>query len=341
MTVVDLDRFRVRRQIGLDAAPSEVVAHPSKPRGFVLAPRAGMVFEIDAATLAVSRRARLGEEAVAMRLAPSGAALWVLCRQPAALIEVPLDSFRPGRRVRLPEPPDGFDLAAAGGRAAVASRQNGSITLVSLERATVERTFDAGAEPSILRFQPDGRQLIAGSAPQRSVTIFDVASARAMVRLPLAIAPRHFCFDRVPGGQEGGQLFITGEGADAVAIVFPYNTEVDQTVLAGRAPGVMAATERFLLVANPESNGITVLDVDSRGLVAVVQVGQDPQSIVITPDQQYALVLNARSGDLAVIRIFSLAVTPTGSQRRYKSAPLFTMIPVGERPVAAAVVTLS
>jgi len=91
----------------------------------------------------------------------------------------------------------------------------------------------------------------------------------------------------------------------------------------------------YLLVANPESSRITVFDVDMRKLVAVVQVGRRPGSILITPDNQYILVLNEQSGDLAVIRIFSLA-----ARYRYKPAPLFTMIPVGEKPVGAAVVAL-
>jgi YVTN family beta-propeller protein len=338
--VVDLDRFVVRKQIPLDAAPSAVVAHPAGGRAFVLAAQAGTVYEIDAASLSVTRRARAGNEAVEMRLSPRHDALWVLYRDPAALVEIPLDSMRPGRRIRLRATPDGFDLGN-GGLAAVASRQDRTIVLASLARGAVERTIAAGAEPSILRFQSDGRQLIAGSAPERSVIIFDVSTGRTVVRLPVPVAPRHFCFDRMKTGEEGGQLFVTGDGMDAVVIVFPYSSEVDQTVLAGRAPGVMAATDRYLLVANPESNGITVLDLDSRKLVAVVQVGQQPRGILLTPDQQYALVLNERSGDLAVIRVFSLAFTPTGSQRRYKSAPLFTLLPVGDRPVSAAVVAWS
>ena len=69
--------------------------------------------------------------------------------------------------------------------------------------------------------------------------------------------------------------------------------------------------------------------------MAGVQVGRRPGSILITPDNQYILVLNEQSGDLAVIRIFSLA-----ARYRYKPAPLFTMIPVGEKPVGAAVVAL-
>jgi YVTN family beta-propeller protein len=129
---------------------------------------------------------------------------------------------------------------------------------------------------------------------------------------------------------------------DAVAIVYPYQTEVAETILAGHAPSAMATTGpeagSYLLVANPTSNSVTVLNIDDRRLVSVVEVGQEPREILITPDNQYALVLNEKSGDLAVVRLYSL----DNPQRahRYKSAALFTLVPVGAKPVSAAVVKL-
>jgi DNA-binding beta-propeller fold protein YncE len=332
VAVVDLSSFRVRKQIHLDAAPTVVLRHPQRPMVFVLAPQAGTVYEIDAVSLAVGRTARGGSQAVDMQVSPRGDALWVLYRDPAALVEVPLGTLRPTRRIRLSAPPDGFDLSRDN-QAAIASRQDRSIVIASLTSAAIERTIAAGAEPSIVRFQADSKQLIGGSRPERSVTIFDVSSGKTVVRLPLPLEPRHFCFT-----PDGGQLFISGDGMDAVVIVYPYQTEVEETILAGHAPGVMAITDTspsYLLVANPESS-VMVFDVDTRRKVALVQVGRQPGSILVTPDNQYALVLNEESGDMAVIRIFSLA-----ARYRYKPAPLFTMIPVGEKPVSAAVVALS
>jgi YVTN family beta-propeller protein len=340
IAAVDLDRFRVRTQIPLESAPSAIIARPDavRPRAFALAPAAGAVYEIDAASLSVRRRARVGSQAVALRFSPAGDALWALCRDPSALVQIALDRLRPARRIPLPAPPDSFEVSIDG-RAAVASLQARSISIVSLARGVVERVIAAGVEPSLLRFQPDGRQLIAGSAPERSLTIFDVPTGKTIVRLPLPIAPRHFCFDVVDGA-EGGQLFVTGEGMDAVVVAFPYTTEIDRTVLAGHAPGPMAVTDTspsYLLISNPGSNTVTVLDVDSRKLVAVVGVGQGPGQIVITPDQpqQYALVLDEMSGDMAVIRLVTFAEHWV---HHYKSASLFMLIPVGEEPVAAAVV---
>ena len=336
IAIVDLKNFRRVPAIPLDAAPSLVRAHPSRPKGFALTPATGTVYEIDAASFSLSRRVRVADEAVSMKLDPAGTALWLLARKPAALIEIPLDSLRPSRHIRLAAPPDDFDLSTDG-RAAVVSRQSRSLTVVSLEHGAVERTVTAAMEPTSVCFQSDGKQIVAASGPDRSITIFGVSLGKAIVRLPLPFEPRRFCFT-----SDGGQLFLTGEGMDAVAIVYPYQTEVAETILAGRAPDAMATTGpdagSYLLVTNPETNSVTVINIDDRRLVSVVGVGQEPREILITPDNQYALVLNEKSGDLAVIRLYSL----DNPQRthRYKSAALFTLVPVGAKPVSAAVVKL-
>ena len=346
VAVVDLTKFRVRSQIPLDAAPSLVLPHSTAGKVFVLAAEAGTVYEIDAGSLAVARRAHAGNRAADMQVSPSGDSLWVLYRDPPSLVEVPFLSLQPRRPIRLPFQPDAFDMARApqtGSEpgallAGVASRKDSALVLVSLSAGAILNQTAAGVEPSLLRFRSDGRQLIAGSESARSLDIFEVPSLKPVVRLPLPMAPRHFCFKR-----DRGQLFVSGEGVDGVAIFYPFRTEVAETMLAGRAPSAMQTTETppLLMVANPETGSVTVLDFDNLGkkLVAVVQVGQDPCDIQITPDQQYALVLNAKSGDMAVIRI--LALVDDSPSRRYKPTPLFTLIPVGERPVSAAVVPFS
>ncbi len=68
-----------------------------------------------------------------------------------------------------------------------------------------------------------------------------------------------------------------------------------------------------------------MIDIDSRRVFARIPVGQDPQDVVITPDNQYALVLNRKSGDIAVIRVPSIGAWGT---KKYKTASLcLRMIP--------------
>jgi len=344
VAAVDLEEFRVRRQIALEAAPSLVLSHPhGRPRAYVLAPNAGTVYEIDSGALKVSRRAKAGNQAISMQMAASGDALWVLYRDPAALVELPLDSLRPRIRIALRSAPDSLALTGGGAEApyaAIGSRQDCAITLVSL-RGAGQRSIAAGAEPSLVAFRKDGKLVLAGSRPGRNLSIFDVATGRTVVRLPLPLGPRYF------QSNPDGWLFITGDGMDAVAIVFPFSTEVWQTVLAGHAPGAMAVAQgstEYLLVANPDSDSITVLDLAVPKLIGVIGVGQSPCQILLTggkrPYEQFVLVLNQKSGDMAVVRMLALSEPQLSSKPRLKSVSLLTMIPVGEGPVSADVVAL-
>jgi DNA-binding beta-propeller fold protein YncE len=340
IAVVDLTKFRVRQTIPLDAAPAAVVSHPAKPLAYVLAPDTGTIYEIDAATMAVSRRARAGNTAIGMQVGPRNDALWVLYRDPALLVELPFHSFKPRRRIWLPAAPDDFDLSTDSNgdmRAAIALSRTRTIAIVSLERAAIERMVEAGAAAPFVRFRGDGKLLLAANGPDRSVTFFDVATGKAVVRLPLPFEPRHYAVTA-----DHGQIFLSGEGMDGVTIVFPYSTEVWQTILAGRAPAAMAAVPStpptFLLVANPATDNVTILDLATQNLSAIVNVGKEPGEIIITPDNRWALVLNQASGDMAVIRLDRRSRPSAEHVMRYKSAPLFTMIPVGEGPVAGAVI---
>src|SRR5204862_7763971 len=117
-----------------------------------------------------------------------------------------------------------------------------------------------------------------------------------------------------------------------VVIVYPYHTpEVAETVLAGHAPQAMAASGSFLFVASPLTGAVSILRIDTRQVIGVVSVGSDPGFVAVTRDDQYALVLNRKSGDVAVLRVG--AITPN----RLKKAALLTVIPVGSRPVSADV----
>jgi DNA-binding beta-propeller fold protein YncE len=101
----------------------------------------------------------------------------------------------------------------------------------------------------------------------------------------------------------------------------------------------MACSENpdYLFVGSASGTDVCVLNIDNRRMVGIVDVTQQPTFIAITPDNQYALVLDEQSGNVAVIHI--AAIRSTGIAGRYKSgASLFTMLPVGAKPVHAVVV---
>jgi DNA-binding beta-propeller fold protein YncE len=327
---VDLTGFAVARTFPLNASPTEVIADPTRPAVYALTPETGRIHQIRTDSLALGSSASVGGRSTSMRLTARGEVLWVLQRDTRRLVRVAPGSMRVEMNISLPAAPGDFDLSRDGNRAVVSFPDDGSIGFLDLNARKLTAQVPAGPA-SAVRFRSDGRVAIATQPENRQIWLYDGATGRLIVKLPVGLQPDHLCFSA-----DGGQLFVTGRGMDAVVIVYPYNTPlVAETILAGRAPGPMAVSAKppYLLVTNPKSGEVTILSIVTRKLVAKAAVGSQPGFVAVTPDDQYALVLNHQSGDMAVLRL--AAIQPN----RSKTAPLFTMIPVGSQPVCAAIGT--
>jgi DNA-binding beta-propeller fold protein YncE len=324
IAAVDLEALAVARHIPLNGSPSAVISTVKHPSVYALTPANGTVHEIDVDRLSFTRRVTVASSAIAIQAAPSDGALYVLAREPQSLIRIALDTLQMEWRLSLPRDPVDFALATDGKTAAV-SFTNG-VRLVDLASRKVLPPAGEGDFGSV-RFLADSRTLIAADRGERRLSMYDVPTGRLITHLALAVRPDNLC-----SNADGGQLFVTGDGMDAVVVVYPYHTpEIAETVLAGHAPGPMAASLAYLFVASPRSGDVNILEINSRKVAAVASVGADPGFIAITPDDQYALVLNRKSGDVAVLRVGAI------TKNRDRRASLLTVIPVGSRPVSAAV----
>jgi DNA-binding beta-propeller fold protein YncE len=334
VAAVDLQALAVARHIPLDSAPVQVLALDTRPFVYALTPDNGSIQEIRADRLTFARKLAVGSKAMAMLVAPGEHAMYVLAKDPKALVRVSLDRFAVDWKLPLSEDPHDFAISPDGETAAVSAGE--SVRLVNLATRSVGAPLGRPADIGAVRFLSDSKRLIAANRSERLLSIYDVDSNKLIVHLPIAVRPDNLCFNlsTEPGNTDGGQLFVTGEGLDGVVIVYPYHTpDVDKTVLAGHAPAAMAASVDFLFVASPQSGDVSILNIATQKVIGVLPVGNDPGCIAVTPGDQYALVLNRKSGDVAVLRVGLIA------PNRYKerAAKLLTVIPVGSKPVSAAI----
>lgn len=330
IAVIDLLSFSLRQSISLSCQPSLLIAHPdpAKPVAFA-GGKAGdgtaVLEQVDLKLKKTVARATAGMGDLVVRKDHRGF-IWTTASD-ARLRAWSTANLRPMTQVSLAARAIDFDIAP-NKPLACACLEGGLAQFVDLAAGKAFEPLKLGAEATAVHFRWDAQIAMVALRNESLLSVIDSASRRVMTELPLALRPDHFCFT-----SDGGQLFITGEGRDAIVIVYPYQTEVAQTALSGRKPGQMAcsATPSYLFVSNPAAGSLSVFDTDTQKVVAVTGVGVQPGPIVVTPDQQYALVLNQGSGDVGVIRISSI------KQGRTRKAPLFTMIPVGGTPVAALV----
>lgn len=329
VAAVDLAALAVVKHISLAASPARLIGIGQRKAVYALTPENGTIHEIASSALERRRWTAACRSAVDMHsINPDS--IWILGRDPWELIEVTLDKLEPRRRIPMPHPVSDFDLSLEGDQAVVAFTGQDRVGLVELSAGRIRMT-GIGAAVRRVRFRKDGRQWIAAHLEDKLLTIADAASGQIVVRLPLAMVPEQLCFK-----DDGGELYVTGSGSDAMAIVFPYSTEVAETILAGHNPGAMAylaktkESNAVLFVTNPKSRQLTVFNIEDRKVAAVVQVGSEPSQVVITPDNTFALVLNRESGDMAIL-------ARSVARKRAFPATLLTVVPVGSRPVDAVV----
>jgi YVTN family beta-propeller protein len=322
VAAIDLTALAVIRHIPLGANPTQVALHPAGAV-YAITPSNASIHEIGADKLSVGRRASLPSPATRIEVAPRGDAIWAMCPESRQMLRLRPDTLAVEARVALPGTPVDFAISPGeGATLAVSLGQSG----LALARDGAIRVLATGGELGQLMFRKDGRHVLASNIGGSEMAIFDAHQMRLAVRLPLNIRPSHMCMKA-----DGGQLFLTGEGADAVVTVYPYWTEVGNYMLAGQAPGALAVAGDVLFVANPRSGDVSIINLASQRLMGQAPVGRGPCHIAVTPDHQFACVLSRESGDMALLHI------PTLTTRRNKKATLLTMIPVGSAPVSAVV----
>lgn len=332
--VIDLSRFRVLDPVPLRGKPTAIITDRPSRRSYVLTPDTGSVHVLDR-SLTVVRSRKLADEVSEIRVTPDGSRLAAISGKTQEWIEADANSLQVIRRHKLPGKPTSLDLAP-GPYAAVSIGERGLIQLFELSTGRQWQTELPGRIGAV-RFRADSERLLVGNLQEPGLTALTVPDLELVAELPLAMQPENLCFNA-----DAGQLFVSGNGMDAVAIVFPYSPlEVDQTVLAGRDPGVMACSETpaLLFVGSNSGSDVCVLNIDTRKVVGAVDVGERPTHIAITPGNQYALILARDAGTVAIVRIPKIRLDPSIVLKVEKpSAALFTILPVGNQPVQSAVV---
>jgi DNA-binding beta-propeller fold protein YncE len=324
IAVADLASFRRVAAIPLPFAPDQLFQ--SRGGVFAICRDGRAMLEIDVEKFRVAGGIGLSGKPVAARAINSSGAI-VLTSEPDALLRVDLANRRIVARLPLPGTP--ADLDVNGSLAAITLPPKNAVLRVALPTLKPAAATDVGVPCDAIRFRRDGKTILAAAAAAREIVTIDAQSGRLLARLPLSVSPSRFCLN--PGG---GEMFVAGKGEDAIAIVSSFQNEVEQTVLAGRTPYGMAVSERrnLLFVTNPETGDLTILDIQTRGVSALVHVGETPGDVLLTPDGEYALVLDQHSGNVSVVRITTVL------DRKVKTKPLFTVFPTAADARSAIIV---
>ena len=123
---------------------------------------------------------------------------------------------------------------------------------------------------------------------------------------------------------DGGEIFCANFGSDSVSEIETGTNEVGGTYTIGSKPvyGVVSADNGTLWVSDFGGDSINLWSIDDGKLAGSVRTGHAPDALAFSADEHLLLAVDARSGDVSVVR----TANKTGE------ATLFTILPAGVSP---------
>ncbi|HYV30065.1 MAG TPA: beta-propeller fold lactonase family protein, partial [Candidatus Binatia bacterium] len=143
--------------------------------------------------------------------------------------------------------------------------------------------------PSLLGSHALPPYLHNGAAESLAAVVADVNHRTDGGRLP----------DRLSNAADQAKVVAFVESVDVATAPVLEVTDRPTT----SSPIAINGTDRLIWVVNPADDSVSVIRPDNNTRLAKITVGDEPQSVALTPDNQYAYVANAANGTVTVIKI--------------------------------------
>jgi YVTN family beta-propeller protein len=349
VTVLDVVNVRVDRELVVGQKPVAVAASPTTNEVYVVnsgaADGQGSVSVINAENNTVAGVINVHRQPVSIEIDSTGSLAYVANSGSNTISVLDLKARREIAVIGAGEEPAAARLSPDNKTLVVANRRGNSVSLIDLATRRVRAIFTGCPGASDAVILPDsskafvpcsaGHQIMAialahadvrpaqspglksetrATHPDRLEALLDVGQAP----MQLALKP------------DGGEVFSLNSLSDSISEIITNTDDVNQSTIIGDNPtrGLVTADNSLLYVANFRSQYVTVYAIDDgRRLPAAqggsIRVGDGSSALAFSNSGMLLFVVDARSGDVAVVRTASLS--------------LFTLLPAGRAPNAIAV----
>jgi YVTN family beta-propeller protein len=340
VSVFDVVHVRLDREIQASVNPTGVTANPQRNEVYVVNTGAGenkgSISVIDTeknlivATIPVQKRPYF------LDVDPSGDLGYVANSGSNSVSVIDLKGRREIAVIGAGEGPGVARISPDGKSLVVTNRTGNSVSIIDPAARQLRKVIEGcpGATDAVIL--PDSSKVFVACSQGHQIAAIALARAGDFnsparpdaleAMLNVGRSPTHLALK-----PDGGELFVSNFDSDSISEVVTSTNDVGGAYLMGSNPvrGIVNEDNSLLYVSNFRSQDISVYSIDDGKRIvtsngsSAIHVGDGPDALAFSANGKLLFAVDARSGDLAVIR------TSTDS--------LFTLLPTGRQPNGIAI----
>ena len=189
---------------------------------------------------------------------------------------------------------------AAAQEALVTTQLGNAVEIVDLATKKILHTIPVAGAPAGIALSPDRARAYVTRPEGHGITVIDLASQKVLSELGLPGGPLG-----VGVNPKSGEVYVADWFAERVFVLraTPEGVALEGEIATGKSPSGIAVTAdgATLLVANRESDSVSVIDVATRQETRRIPVGTHPFGLTLSPDGTRAFTANVLSDDVSAI----------------------------------------
>jgi len=339
VTVLDLVNLRQDRVLEVGGAPSGITANPKRNEVYAVNSASGTVSVIDAEKNRVVATIPVHRKPYFIDVDGSGRRAYVANADSNNVSVIDLDKRREIAAIGVGEAPGLAKISPDEKSLVVTNRGGGSVSVADPEKFKVRAVFEGCPQATDAVILPDsskafvacsgGHQVMAIGLARPESPLESEHKDRLLAFLDVGKTPVSLALK-----PDGGEIFVANFDSDSISEIATGTNEVGGAYLIGAHPSydIVSADNAFLWISNFNADSIGVYSIDDGRLINTVHVGGGPDALAFSTNGFLLLAVDARSGDVSVVRTQSYALN--GAARM---GSLFTMLPAGEKPNGIAV----
>lgn len=345
VSIYDVVNVRLDREVQVGANPVAVTPAATRNEVYVVnagAPGSqGSVSVLNAESNSVAATIPVHRQPLAIALDPDDSFAYVANSGSNNVSVIDLKARREVAVVGTGEEPVSVRVSPDGKTLAVANRKGNSVSLVDTATRRVRAVFEGCPGANDVVILPDSTKVFASCSAGHQVLAIAIAhpghpgqqdgstADRVEALLDVGRQPVHLALK-----PDGGEIFVSNSLSDTISEVITGTDDVIGAYLMGADPvrGIVSADNSLLYVGNRRSQEVTIYAIDDGKRAGAIHVGDGPAALAFSSAGHLLFVVDAGSGDVAVVRTLNRAAGRTNDV-----SGLFTILPAGRSPNAIAV----